>query len=201
MSDREIAKHVGVSHQMVSDYRKQGRGEQGLSKSDSKAARTVNKKSTQPAPGQQRPTESAGTAPHTKQSPAVPHDKAKEPAAPADQPAGAASPEDDEPRDGTPERQDERRPAANGGEEERREDSPSSAETCDSYEAVYQELQSSKKSLEEHKMSFPGLVQLLDEGQRESLRGPLDDISSLANQCIMVLDDPKLWRVEDEERP
>jgi len=42
-------------------------------------------------------------------------------------------------------------------------------------------------------------VQLLDEGQRESLRGPLDDISSLANQCIMVLDDPKLWRDEDEE--
>jgi hypothetical protein len=184
LSDREIAKHVGVSHQMVSDYRKEGRGEQGLSKSDSKAARTVNKKSTQPLPGQQRPTESADTAPHTKQSPAVPHDKAKEPVAPADQPAGAASPEDDEPRNGTPEHK-----------KEPREDSPSSAETCDSYEAVYQELQSSKKPLKEHEMSFPELVQLLDEEQRESLRGLVDDISYLANRWITALDDPKLWRV------
>jgi hypothetical protein len=201
LSDREIAKHVGVSHQMVSDYRKEGRGEQGLSKSDSKAARTVNKKATQPVPGQRRPTEPADTAPHTKQSPAVPHDKAKEPVAPADQPAGAASPEDDEPRNGTPEPKDERRPAANGGEEEPREDSPSSAQTCDSYEAVYQELQLSKKSLKEPEMSLPALVPLLDEEQRESLRGLVDDISYLANRWIMALDNPKLWRVGDEELP
>jgi hypothetical protein len=201
LSDREIAKHVSVSHQMVSDYRKEGRGEQGLSKSDSEAARTVNQKSTQPAPGQQRPTESAETAPRTRQSPAVPHDKAKEPAAAADQPAGAASPEDDEPRNGTPERKDEQRPAASGGEEGPREDPPSSAETCDSYEAVYQELQSSRKPLEAHEMSFPELVQLLDEEQRESLRGLVDDISYLANRWITALDDPKLWRVEDEELP
>jgi hypothetical protein len=200
LSDSEIAKHVGVSHQMVSDYRKEGQGDQGLSKSDSKAARTANKKSTPAAPGQKRPTESADTASHTKQSPAVPHDKTKESVAPAGQPAEVAPPEPDGQRKDKPEHKDGQPPPANGGEEEPREDSPSSAETCDSYEAVYEGLQSSKKFFKEHEMPFPELVPLFDEEQRESLRGLADEINCLTNQWISALDNPKLWRVENEER-
>jgi hypothetical protein len=201
LSDREIAKHVGVSHQMVSDYRKDGQGAKSVSKSDSKAARTVNKKSTQPAPGQQRPTESADTTSHTRQSPAAPHDKTKDPVAPAGQPAEVAPPEPDGPPKDKPDHKDGQPPPVNGVEVEPREDSPSSAETCDSYEAVYEELQSSKKFLKEHQRSFPELVKLLDEKQRESLRGLADDINYLDNQWILALDNPKLWRVEDEELP
>ena len=77
---------------------------------------------------------------------------------------------------------------------ESHEDPPSSAEECDSYDAVLEGLQASRQFLMEHQKFFPELVKRLDEAPRDCLRDLADDVCSDANRLIAVLDNRDLWR-------